>query len=295
MISDGGYSQVRTRYSSAITVLIMEEEALSASTDLGITSHVGEIQSNTELDKNSKLPTIVKTKSVSSSTKAAQTTTPQKIYQVERYVKQLGAYKDKLVEIEKKLQEVKQQREKLSEADVLVLRSKTTVSAEKLQARYEILTKKPKKKFFHPKLEYIYAEVSLSPYMTDPNEAYPDTATKGLEKIHDLRFKNASVEELPFDKREMKKKFVNDVLNSNEFYFPSAVSLSPTNAGSKITTVSHSNFIIHLYIKVIALNDEETEIESFHCVSVSSDATRELPSREVGRSKETDQVETPSK
>lgn len=74
----------------------------------------------------------------------------------------------------------------------------------------------------HPNLEYVIAEVSMSPYLTDPVDNYPISNLKTFEKIRDLRQKGLKYEdvpkaELPFDYEKVRDTFVNEILQAQAF------------------------------------------------------------------------------
>lgn len=92
----------------------------------------------------------------------------------------------------------------------------------------------------HPKLEYVLAEVSLSPYLINPGDSYPVTILKNYDKVRELRAQGVKVqdipkEELPFDVDEVKDTFVENIMKAQEF-------------------VKYDEFIRHSTSKVSPLN-----------------------------------------
>jgi hypothetical protein len=74
----------------------------------------------------------------------------------------------------------------------------------------------------HPNLEFVLAEVSMSPYLTDPLAKYPTSTMKAIEKVRELRqsglkFEEIPKDELPFDYEKVRDTFVNEILKAQEF------------------------------------------------------------------------------
>jgi hypothetical protein len=77
-----------------------------------------------------------------------------------------------------------------------------------------------KKSFHHPKLEYVMAEVVYSPYMTKPNEHYSQETFRIPEKLRELKKKSNRIqtlpkEEQPFEFKEIRGRFMDEVANYN--------------------------------------------------------------------------------
>ena len=63
-------------------------------------------------------------------------------------------------------------------------------------------SKKPKKSFNHPKLEFVYGEVAHSPYLTKPLDPYPESTFHVVEELRELKRKGVKrIAKLPKDKR----------------------------------------------------------------------------------------------
>ena len=120
---------------------------------------------------------------------------------------------DKLEEINQKLAEIRKKRQ---EFDAESSTQKKKKSKSQLKSEKSTL----KKSFHHPKLDYIIAEIVYSPYMTKPNESYSQETFRMPEKLSELKKKTSKLDELPpeehpFDLKEVKGRFLNEVANFN--------------------------------------------------------------------------------
>ena len=63
-------------------------------------------------------------------------------------------------------------------------------------------SKKPKKSFSHPKLDFVYGEVAFSPYLTKPLDPYPETTFTVVEDLRELKRQGVNkIDKLPKDKQ----------------------------------------------------------------------------------------------
>lgn len=119
---------------------------------------------------------------------------------------------EKLKIINEQLAEVKKKRLEFDRAN-----SPPKRRAKKAEKSHE----RPKKPaLYHPKLDYIMGQIVYSPYMVNPRHAYPRETFDVPEKLYDLKRKSPKLKELPedlhpFDLKEIKKKFMKEVVNYN--------------------------------------------------------------------------------
>ena len=87
-------------------------------------------------------------------------------------------------------------------------------------------SKKPKKSFSHPKLDFVYGEVAFSPYLTKPLDPYPETTFTVVEDLRELKRQGVNkIDKLPKDKqpydpKKVKKTFIEDVINYEVSFLP---------------------------------------------------------------------------
>lgn len=117
---------------------------------------------------------------------------------------------DKLEEINQKLAEIRKKRLEF-DAESSTQKKKKSKAQQKSSL---------KKSFHHPKLDYVIAEIVYSPYMTKPNESYSEETFRMPEKLSELKKKTSKLEDLPpeeqpFDFKEVKGRFLNEVANFN--------------------------------------------------------------------------------
>ena len=115
----------------------------------------------------------------------------------------------KLEDITKQLHEVREKRSKLKSFD-----------SGRIYGPKRDYTTVPKKLFSHPKLDYVYGEIMFSPYMTNPQDNYPQTTYKMAETLKEMKRKNVSFkdlppEEKPYDETVLKRSFIREVCNYN--------------------------------------------------------------------------------
>lgn len=107
------------------------------------------------------------------------------------------------------LQIIKSERKKLSPI--------SKYSIHNTKANKKIEPTKPPQRFFHPKLEYIIAEVSNSPYLVHPEHAYSKKNIKNADIIRDMKFSGQKLRDftsdlIPFDIKESKSVFLSEVV-----------------------------------------------------------------------------------
>ncbi len=131
--------------------------------------------------------------------------------------KRLSAEK-KLEEINKQLAAIRKEREESSsKKSGRVLGKRTDYS------------KRPKKSFHHPNLEYVMGELIYSPYRTHPLAKYPEETFRMNDKLKDLRksgckFDDLPEQEKPYDVQQVRKSFVKEIANYNPGFNIKAVS-----------------------------------------------------------------------
>ena len=87
-------------------------------------------------------------------------------------------------------------------------------------------SKKPKKSFHHPKLDFVYGEIIYSPYLTPPLEQYPETTFTMVEELRELKRKGTKkISKLPKEKRPFntawaRNTFIREVVNYKVSYVP---------------------------------------------------------------------------
>lgn len=112
-----------------------------------------------------------------------------------------------------KLEEIRKQKSELKD---IVSTAKNAVKGEGKKVDY---SKRPKKLFSHPKLEYVYGEIVYSPYMCSPIEHYPKETFTVHKKLQELRAKEVQANcvlegeepvdlSLPYDVRKTKNAFI---------------------------------------------------------------------------------------
>ena len=122
--------------------------------------------------------------------------------------------KEKLESISKQIEDVRKQREELE-----IHKKSGNIISTSIETRYA------KRKFQHPNIPYVYGELAWSPYLTKPVNYYPLTATKGIEKLRNLKHSGLRLEDLPAEDRPykittMRKIFHEEIMTANDFYFP---------------------------------------------------------------------------
>ncbi len=120
---------------------------------------------------------------------------------------------EKLEAINKQIADIRKQRQEATASDGRVMGLRIDYS------------QRPKKTFHHPKLEYVYGEIVYSPYMTKPQEKYPEETFQMVGKLRDMKKKGLSFsdvphEEKPYNERSVKNKFISEVVNYNPCFSP---------------------------------------------------------------------------
>ena len=112
--------------------------------------------------------------------------------------------KDKLDSVEVQIEEVRRQRELLApKKDVKHYTKKIDHS------------KKPKKSFNHPKLEFVYGEVAHSPYLTKPLDPYPQSTFSVVEELRELKRKGVKrIAKLPKNKQPYDPKKIKNIFRN---------------------------------------------------------------------------------
>ncbi len=77
---------------------------------------------------------------------------------------------------------------------------------------------KPKKTFHHSNLDFVIGEIVYSPYMTKPQERYPEQTFKMVGKLRDMKRRGVSFltvpeHEKPYCEKEVKNIFIKEVVN----------------------------------------------------------------------------------
>ena len=118
-------------------------------------------------------------------------------------------YANKISELDKKIRAIAAEREKFSPIKIPKKKNLPKLKKKKCLPPPKM---KPPKKYNHSKLKFIMADVSISPYMTSPNVQYSQETLRLPEIIRNLKY-DKSGQQLPFDEKQMKDKFINEVYN----------------------------------------------------------------------------------
>jgi hypothetical protein len=112
--------------------------------------------------------------------------------------------KSQFADISKQLEIIRKQKQELKVTSAF---SKVKGDAPKVD-----YSKRPKKLFNHPKLDYIYGEIVYSPYMCSPIEHYPAETFTVHKKLQELRANELIADgadlKLPYDLRKTKNAFI---------------------------------------------------------------------------------------
>jgi hypothetical protein len=130
---------------------------------------------------------------------------------------------ERLKEIERKLAEVRQKRvefetkEKKSDSQLLKKPRNKSPSKNNNSTSTTAHRPKPKKSpYYHPKLDYVLAEVVYSPYNMNPKFTPKREENQIHEKLRELKRKATHIsdlpkEEQPFDMKEIERRFEKEV------------------------------------------------------------------------------------
>lgn len=111
------------------------------------------------------------------------------------------------------------------------------------------------KKFYHPNIEYVISELSMSPYLTRPSAGVKHQKIKCLEKIREYKFNGMKFSDIPLDKlpyqvnvEKMKDEFVNKIMSFNKNDAYTKELRSPTRPTTVSSSISHDrNIYSYLY------------------------------------------------
>ena len=150
--------------------------------------------------------------------------------------KQKPTAEEKLKGIELKLREVREKRkfmeiEKLAkeeEAFEALSGHKKKKPKKKFQLKKIPVKKSNKLEFHHPYVDYIFADVVNSPYMTKPLDHYPKATFTIVEQLRELKRKGIKFSDIPKDKQpynidEVRNTFIEEVVKFHANYNVTAV------------------------------------------------------------------------
>ena len=119
-------------------------------------------------------------------------------------------YKNKIIQLEKKIREIAAEREKYSPTKKSKGKKKKLPKVQKAQLHAKPKSTAPK--YVHSKLKFIMADVSISPYMTAPDASYSKKTLRLPEIIRSAKYEESN-KQLPFDEKQMEDTFVNEIYN----------------------------------------------------------------------------------
>lgn len=123
---------------------------------------------------------------------------------------------------------------------------------------------KKKKGYHHSKLEYVLADIALSPYLTRPDDKYPASTVKKYADLMEFKSKGISYkdipkEKIPVDIEDAKAIFVHEVINysvaqENEERMRK---MMPSSIGGPLTSgkSTSSSVRVRTGVKLKALNE----------------------------------------